>query len=239
MWCDDFRPTNVLLNKDLKITGVVDWEFSYTAPTEFTYAPPWWLLLERPEYWPQDLDDWTDVFDRRLQTFLQAMIDRENAASTKEEERLSGPMRESWESGDFWIAYAGRRGNASDSIYRKKIDQRFFGQTDNVEDAWRERLDLLSDKEKDEMETLVEKKLKEMENMVLAWDPDEYTLSHIDIAKTYTAKQAKKSEGKEQEEGREDKPKSEDNKVEVHSAKARPADPNVEQIAGKLAELAA
>jgi hypothetical protein len=153
----------------------------------------------RDEYWPQGLDDWTDVFGRRLQTFLQAMIDCENATSVKEEERLSGPMRESWESGDFWIIYAARRSNAFDSIYWNKIDQRFFGQTGNVEDAWRERLDLLSGEEKDEMEKLVAKKVKEMESRVLAWDPDKYTLSHIDIAKIHAAKKAKKAEqGKEQ-----------------------------------------
>ncbi|KAJ6148706.1 hypothetical protein N7497_010688 [Penicillium chrysogenum] len=240
IWCDDLRPTNVLLNKDLKITGVVDWEFTYTAPIEFTYAPPWWLLIERPEYWPQGLDDWTDVFDRRLQTFLQAMIDCENAASVQEEQRLSGPMRESWESGDFWIVYAARRGNAFDSIYWNKIDQRFFGQTENADDAWRERLGLLSDEEKDEMEELVAKKVKEMESRVLAWDPDEYTLSHIDIAKTHAAKQAKKAQGgKEQEEGKEDEPKSEGKKVEDDAIDARPIDTDVEQMAGKLAQLTA
>ncbi|CDM31542.1 hypothetical protein DTO013E5_2174 [Penicillium roqueforti] len=49
IWCDDFRPTNVLVNNDSKVTVVVDWEF--------TYAPPWWLLIETPEYWPQGLED--------------------------------------------------------------------------------------------------------------------------------------------------------------------------------------
>ncbi|KAF3394587.1 hypothetical protein F1880_004845 [Penicillium rolfsii] len=49
-WCDDFRPENVIVDEAEKVVGVVDWEFSYTAPVEFTYAPPWWLLLEKPEY---------------------------------------------------------------------------------------------------------------------------------------------------------------------------------------------
>lgn len=51
LWCDDFRPANVLLNEDMHIAGVVDWEFTYTAPVEFSYAPPWWLLVEKPEHW--------------------------------------------------------------------------------------------------------------------------------------------------------------------------------------------
>jgi Phosphotransferase enzyme family. len=36
LWCDDLRPANVLLHKDLKIAGVVDWEFTYAAPAEFS-----------------------------------------------------------------------------------------------------------------------------------------------------------------------------------------------------------
>lgn len=66
IWCDDFRPGNILINNDLKIKSVVDWAFTYTAPIEFSYAPPWWLIIERLEYWPQGLEDWTNLFDRRL-----------------------------------------------------------------------------------------------------------------------------------------------------------------------------
>ncbi|GES58539.1 phosphotransferase family protein [Aspergillus terreus] len=61
-WCDDLRPANILLNEDLQIVGVVDWEFTYAAPAEFMNAPPWWLLIEKPECWPQGLEDWTSVF---------------------------------------------------------------------------------------------------------------------------------------------------------------------------------
>ncbi|PWY83433.1 phosphotransferase family protein [Aspergillus heteromorphus CBS 117.55] len=72
VWCDDFRPANVLV-KDSQIVGVLDWEFTYAAPAEFSCAPPWWLLIEKPEYWPGGLDDWTNVFEKRLETFLRAM----------------------------------------------------------------------------------------------------------------------------------------------------------------------
>ncbi|KAJ6021047.1 Aminoglycoside phosphotransferase [Penicillium herquei] len=49
LWCDDFRPENVLINKDEDIAAVVDWEFTYTAPVGFMHAPPWWLPIEKPE----------------------------------------------------------------------------------------------------------------------------------------------------------------------------------------------
>jgi aminoglycoside phosphotransferase (APT) family kinase protein len=45
LYCDDLLPSNVLIDLSrLVINGVVDWEFAYAAPVEFTYAAPWWLL---------------------------------------------------------------------------------------------------------------------------------------------------------------------------------------------------
>jgi hypothetical protein len=34
-WCDDFRPTNVLIGENDELLGVVDWEFAYAGPTQF------------------------------------------------------------------------------------------------------------------------------------------------------------------------------------------------------------
>ncbi|GLB03639.1 hypothetical protein AtubIFM57258_008880 [Aspergillus tubingensis] len=181
LWCDDLRPANVLLHGDFKLAGVVDWEFTYAAPAEFAYAPPWWLLIEKPEYWSEGLEDWTEKFDFRLETFLKVMKEHEDNAiqkgQLKENQRLSNHMRESWESGDFWVMYAVTHSFAFDAIYWQKIDPRFFGPTEDYEEAWRKRLNLLDRQEKDEMEKLVVRKLKEMESRVLAWDPDEYTMA--------------------------------------------------------------
>ena len=179
LWCDDFRPANVLLDEDMHITGVVDWEFTYTAPVEFSYAPPWWLLIEKPEFWSKGIEDWTRVFDRRLKTFLMAMRHCEEMDNQhgQRQHRLSDQMQQSWESGDFWVVYALLHSFAFDAIYWQKIDQRFFGstETDDPNEAWRERLGLLDESQRSEMEWLVTKKLEWMENRVLAWDPDEYT----------------------------------------------------------------
>ncbi|KAK1146750.1 hypothetical protein N8T08_002511 [Aspergillus melleus] len=185
--CDNFRPANVLLDEDLRITGVVDWEFTYAAPVEFSYALPWWLLIEKPEYWPKGLGDWYIEYERQLQPFLGALMcwddDAIEQGRMEENQRLSGPMRHSWESGDFWIAYAARNNFAFDAIYWENIYQRFFGTTDcDMDGIWRQRLDLLNDLEKCEMEDLVDRKTREMETRALAWDPSEYTLSRMNIA---------------------------------------------------------
>ena len=180
LWCDDFRPANILLNEERKIVGVVDWEFTYAAPVDFSFAPPWWLLIEKPEFWPRGLDDWCSEYERRLQTFLRVMRYEED--KTVEEgwlesrQRLSGPMQDSWESGDFWISYAARNDFAFDLIYWHKIDQQFFGPSSSpVEDVWKERLVFLEPEERADIERFVAIKIEQMKTRVLAWDPDDYT----------------------------------------------------------------
>ncbi|KAJ6119238.1 hypothetical protein N7523_003518 [Penicillium sp. IBT 18751x] len=177
LWCDDFRPANIFLNEDMHIAGVVDWKFTYAAPVEFSYAPPWWLLIEKPEYWSEGIEDWAGIFDRRLKIFLAAMRHCEDMDAQYSQRRLSDQMQRSWESGDFWAVYAILHSFAFDAIYWQKIDQRFFGptETDDPSEAWKERLNLLDENQKGEMERLVTRKLEEMEERVLAWDPDEYT----------------------------------------------------------------
>ncbi|KAJ5950697.1 uncharacterized protein N7479_009110 [Penicillium vulpinum] len=186
--CDDFRPQNIIVDKAEKVVGVVDWEFTYTAPVEFTYTPPWWLLLEKPEYWTKGLDNWCAKYERRLQIFLQAMIDcEEDAYQTRNErleenQRLSSRMRQSWESGDFWIIYAARNNFAFDAIYWNKIDRRFFGSNksdNNICDAWKKRLHLLEPEEKESMDKYVDLKLQENKTRLLSWDPDQYTLDYM------------------------------------------------------------
>ncbi|KAJ5086431.1 hypothetical protein NUU61_007738 [Penicillium alfredii] len=166
IWCDDPRPANVLLDDDLHIVSVVDWDFTYAAPVEFSYPPPWWLFIGKPESWLNGLEDRTSLFGRQLQTFLKAMVGRENTAIKQgrltQDQRLSDAMRHSWESGDFWVAYAARNSFAFDAIYWRQVDARLFGPTaSSPEDVWRPRVDLLGDKEK-EMERLVARKLEEM-----------------------------------------------------------------------------
>jgi hypothetical protein len=161
----------------MHIAGVVDWEFTDAGPVEFSYAPPWWLLIEKPEYWSEGIEDWARVFDRRLKTFLTTMRHCEDLDAQHSHIRLSEQMQHNWESGGFWVSYAILRSFAFDAIYWQNIDQRFFGptETDDPREAWRERLDLLDKNEKGEMKQLVTRKPEQMDDRVLAWDPDEYT----------------------------------------------------------------
>lgn len=177
-WCDDLRPSNILLIEKLEIAAIIDWEFSYAAPCEFTYAPPWWLLLKQPEYWEEGIDDWTEKYEPRLKTFLKALTETEDvciaSGQLQEEQRLSGKMRESWDSGDFWTVYAARKGFGFDGVYWKKLDHRFFGPVEGkLQDAWMHRLGLLDEPTRAAMEPFVARKLEEMKTRELAWEPNE------------------------------------------------------------------
>ncbi|KAK8119396.1 phosphotransferase family protein [Apiospora kogelbergensis] len=69
LFSKDLRPTNVLVNKDLRVVAVIDWEFAYATPSQFSFDPPWWLLLARPEYWPDGYESFIDIYKRRLEAF--------------------------------------------------------------------------------------------------------------------------------------------------------------------------
>ncbi len=177
IWCDDLRPSNILLDEKLQIVGVIDWEFAYAAPAEFSFAPPWWLLLEQPEYWPNGMNEWTSIYECRLKTFVRLMEECEDSAiatgSLQDGGRLSRRMRKSWDDGDFWIVYAARKNFAFDTIFWQKVDPIFFGHGESPEDTWKQRLGLLEVRVMENMESFVEKKLTDSKTRELAWDPDE------------------------------------------------------------------
>ncbi|QPC78169.1 hypothetical protein HYE68_008921 [Fusarium pseudograminearum] len=175
LWCDDLRPVNLLVNQEDDIIAAIDWEFTYVAPTQFSLDPPWWLLLEAPEMWSSGIDDWAGVYNERLEIWLLAMEDTENAETGTSPFKLSAYMRESWSSGRLWLNYAARKSWAFDAIYWKFLDERFFGPRDeiNQEDSyWRARVHLLREKGRQDMERFMVKKMDEIKERILVdWDP--------------------------------------------------------------------
>ncbi|KAF5637143.1 phosphotransferase enzyme family [Fusarium sp. NRRL 52700] len=67
--CDDLQPTNMIVNneQDLKIVGVLDWEWSYAAPAQLA-STPWWLLIESSNVWSY-IDKRLDRFDQLLELY--------------------------------------------------------------------------------------------------------------------------------------------------------------------------
>lgn len=73
--------------------------------------------------------------------------------------------------------YATTKSWASDSIYWKYLDERFFGVRDETGDAcerWRTRVGILSPEEKEDMGSFVGRKMEEeKERNLVDWEPEE------------------------------------------------------------------
>jgi len=179
LWADDFRPANIVVADDDgsdAILGAVDWEFAYAAPAQFALDPPWWLLLQVPELWWDGLDDWAREYDRRVRTWLAAVEEAERDMP-QGAFLLAGYMRQSWETGRFWLDYAARKSFAFDAIYWKYLDGRFFGEREEEVprvELWKTRVGLLSEEERAAMERMVEIKMEEAKERVLVeWGDEE------------------------------------------------------------------
>ncbi|KAI5459493.1 hypothetical protein BGZ63DRAFT_341452, partial [Mariannaea sp. PMI_226] len=122
------------------------------------------LLLETAEMWSAGIDEWRETYDMRLKTWLSAMKKAE--AGMTEPSTLPAPlstyMRESWETGRFYLNYGARKSGAFDAMYWKFLDERFFGDRENgvlKNDLWKTRVHLLSEIERAAMEPFVERKM--------------------------------------------------------------------------------
>lgn len=168
LYCDDLSPNNILFDASkLSVTGVIDWEFTYTAPVEFTYAAPWWLLLERPEDWELDLDEFLRRFMPKLNLFLKALEDCEETkikdGTLLPCQRLSPAMEKSMKNGLFWVCLASRHSSMFDEIYWEFLDERFLGPFTTTED----RLHLLSEEEQANIESFTARKMQQAEEKSL------------------------------------------------------------------------
>ncbi|KAG8411229.1 hypothetical protein J3459_016516 [Metarhizium acridum] len=162
LFCDDLRPENVLVDASkLAIAGVVDWEFTYAGPVEFTHAAPWWLLLERPEVWESPLSEFLVRYMPKFRIFLEVLQDCEarklRDGSLSESQRLSSAMEKSLETGLFWICLASRHSCMFDEIFWEFIDSKYFGPFTTIED----RLCLLNTEERTNIDSFIDRKMGE------------------------------------------------------------------------------
>lgn len=186
LWCDDFRPTNVLISNsgpdgEIEVNAAIDWEFTYAAPAQFALDPPWWLLFEVPEMWKPSgateysIEEWSKEYGQKLEIWLKVVEEQERGAAFLAGVPLSAHMRESWETGRFWLNYAARKSWAFDAIFWTFLDERFFGARDSGvpdEELWKTRVDLLGREELQAMNAFVERKMQESRERILVdWDP--------------------------------------------------------------------
>jgi hypothetical protein len=111
LWGDDLRAGNMLMKDSDDIAAVIDWEYTYVAPTQFILDPPWWLLIDLAETWEEGLDDWCRIYNRRIDTWLSALRQAEKGMvePTGLEAPLSDYQDESWTTCRFWLNYGARK----------------------------------------------------------------------------------------------------------------------------------
>lgn len=136
LFCDDLRPQNKLVDPDtLRITAVLDLEFTNALPSQFASEPPWWLLLVGPDmflYRGHTMDEFFTAYAPRLEQFLGAMQRAEKARDVQGqhhlgEKALSDLMRESWSSKRFWFNYAARKPYDVEVLFRGALDEKTKG----------------------------------------------------------------------------------------------------------------
>ncbi|KAF4975446.1 hypothetical protein FZEAL_7766 [Fusarium zealandicum] len=187
LFSEDLRPSNVLIDKDLRVVGVIDWEFAYAAPAQFSFDPPWWLLLKCPEYWPGGYEDWMETYEPRFKTFISVLEDEEKKLRAQDEVEdglkglsvsgnetlsLSQQMRTSWESKSWMIRYAARNSWAFDFLFWRYLDPRYFGENEDADHH--ARLDLLSQQQIDAMEPFVKSKMEQdKEKVRIEWNDED------------------------------------------------------------------
>ncbi|KAH6636446.1 hypothetical protein F5144DRAFT_488055 [Chaetomium tenue] len=185
LFCDDLQPANMLLNPTtLRITALLDFEFTNSAPAQFAHDPPWWLLLRGPDMWLDNhgsLDMFLERYVPRMEQFLKALerVEAKGEGGGGGEvgrdgsvvmamggggdcgRRLSARMRESWETGQFWFDYAARTSLDIDDIYWAALH-------DNEVDG--DGIDGLDAATRAEMEELVKLKMEQRRAYNEAYD---------------------------------------------------------------------
>lgn len=193
LWCDDMRPTSVLLDDNHDVVGVIDWEMSYFAPASFHENPPWWLMLEKPGFYDKGLTTWLRDYEQCLPLFLKAVAMEEAELDGSSRQKapgamgqttqnrspsrpLSERMKRNWDNGRFFVDYCARRHYEFDPIYWLCVDQKFFGKEKKIakllkKGGYQGRRHLLSEKERAQMESFVAWKLEDRDDdKIVEWD---------------------------------------------------------------------
>lgn len=90
-------------------------------PAQFTYDPPWWLLLWGPEVWLDrcSMKEFLALYAPRMEQFLRALEQVEEVSVLRTQSNgphLSTRMHDSWRTRRFWSDYAERKSIELDAV---------------------------------------------------------------------------------------------------------------------------
>jgi hypothetical protein len=155
LFCDDFRPQNILVDPEtLRIKAVLDLEFTNAMPSQFASDAPWWLLLVGPDSYllrDRTLEEFEEAYEPRLEHFLQVMERVEGARVGADcTQPLSKLMRDLWATKRFWFNYAARKPFDVEVLFDKYLNESNAG------------IGSLSQDAREGLEPFVEMKMKQL-----------------------------------------------------------------------------
>ncbi|KAF1989388.1 phosphotransferase enzyme family protein-like protein [Aulographum hederae CBS 113979] len=128
LFCDDFRCQNILVDPEtLRITAVLDLEFTNAMSEQYASESPWWLLLVGPEAYlfrDRTIAEFKAAYEPRLEQFVRAMQRVETARGLAiDEKSLSNRMLESWQTERFWFNFAARKSLDVEVLYDNCLNE--------------------------------------------------------------------------------------------------------------------
>ncbi|KAG4431315.1 hypothetical protein IFR05_013212, partial [Cadophora sp. M221] len=150
LWSENLRPSNVLIDEDLRVVAVVDWELAAYEPRLKTFL----RILEDEE-----------------QKLTGLEIAKDMAGMSPSTKTLAQRMRESWETNSWMVNFASRRSWSFDALFWRYLDPVYFGP--NEDGDHKARLDLLPIDEAKAIEPFVRTKMEEAKERILVeWEQE-------------------------------------------------------------------
>ncbi|SMR62439.1 unnamed protein product [Zymoseptoria tritici ST99CH_1E4] len=142
----DLHQSNIFVDDDWNIVGVIDFEFAPVQPIGIVHVPTWLTDKGVDELVGPALDEYREAHDRFLEVLQEEeeSADRERAShhpsllprgeeavpSPAAKHHLSSRLRQDWQTGKMWFNAALRSTNAFPLVFEQHIQPRFFDKFD-------------------------------------------------------------------------------------------------------------
>lgn len=120
----DLHQSNIFVDDDWNIVGVIDLEFAPVQPQQMVNVPHWLSNKSIDELVGPALEEYKALYDAFVDIF------EEEEAARKVDHRISRRFREDWQTGKIWYNDALRSSNGFPLIFEQNIQPRFFAKFD-------------------------------------------------------------------------------------------------------------
>jgi hypothetical protein len=124
----DLHQSNVMVDDDWNVVGIIDLEFAPVLPRHMVRVPAWLSGHSVDQLVGPALEGYKVLYDH----FVSILEEEET--SRQQDNALSRQMREDWDSGRLWYNAALRSSNGFPAVFDNNIQPRFFDKLDEEQD---------------------------------------------------------------------------------------------------------